>query len=312
MLFSRLFFSALVILAEIEGSVAGAVIYQSNGLGRRHRYQSSRTSRITHEVDAEYDLSRRAASSQQTSNNTTSPSSGLDSICSKAISHLGHPSNPAGLLACYDIVTLDTKTGSFQSTVQIYQSGQPSGTFKGVNLNSTILNVEYPAAYLSALSRRLTRRTDTGTAANLIVSKSYAGELSSTLQLSKLNTTQLISLLVPNITIEALSPTSKQPVFAQLDTTDIAFFPTGTFSQTSQDVVSAALGNPVLTAKEAIAAAAVFVLPGTTFGIFPTGLIVTSSWTVLFVSTFAYGTLGRIRHKRKFRRRIANPRFGSG
>ncbi len=52
------------------------------------------------------------------------------------------------------------------------------------------------------------------------------------------------------------------------------------------------------------AAAIPFVLPGTRPGIFPTGLIITSVWTFLFVGTVGYGTFGRIRFRESYRRRI--------
>ena len=320
MYLSNLLLPALALLAEIQSSSAKAII--TNLHFNRRTADSDplalRSSESSSFFDFEHQIVKRNPLPQSTS------ASGLDSICATAVSHLDSPTNPAGLLACYDVVALDTKTGSFQSTVQIYQAAIPSGNFTGVNVHSAILNLQYPAAFLSALTRRSIKpssyRTSshprslsrsTTTIPQLIVSKSFAGELSSTLSLSSLNTTELISLLIPAISIEALSPSSSLPVFTHLSNTDIAFFPTGVFSRTQHAVVAPALAHSSAVAAAAMADAAVFVLPGVSLGIFPTGLIVTGSWAVLFLGFFGFGTLGRIRHQKQFRNRIANPRFGS-
>ena len=316
MYLSNLLLPALALLAGIQSASAKAIITNLH-LNRRtanSELLSSRSTESSSIFDFEHQVEKRNPAAQ-----SSSTASGLDSICATAISHLGSPTNPAGLLACYDVVALDTKTGSFQSTVQIYQAAVPSGNFTGVNVHSAILNLQYPAAFLSALTRRsikqstrtLSRSRSTITTPQLIVSKSFAGELSSTLALSSLNTTELISLLIPSISIEALSPQSSSPVFTKVANTDIAFFPTGVFSRTQHAVVAPALAHSSAVASQAMADAAVFVLPGVSLGIFPTGLIVTGSWAVLFLGFFGFGTLGRIRHQKQFRNRIANPRFGS-
>ena len=49
-----------------------------------------------------------------------------------------------------------------------------------------------------------------------------------------------------------------------------------------------------------------FVLPGTTLGIFPVGLIITGAWALLFLLSVGLGTLGRNEHRKSYRRRIEN------
>ena len=46
-----------------------------------------------------------------------------------------------------------------------------------------------------------------------------------------------------------------------------------------------------------------FVLPGTTLGIFPVGLIITGVWTLLFVVVVGLGTFGRLQFRKAFRRK---------
>ncbi len=47
-----------------------------------------------------------------------------------------------------------------------------------------------------------------------------------------------------------------------------------------------------------------FAMPGTTLGIFPIGFIITGSWAVAFVGVVGYGTVGRLRFRDQYRRRI--------
>src|SRR5271170_630208 len=115
-----------------------------------------------------------------------------------------------------------------------------------------------------------------------------------------------MSLLIPTIILEARSPQTQQLVTTNLTAADIAFFPTGTFSTMSKTAINAADNSALAT--EAKTKAAAFVLPGTTLGIFPTGLIVTASWMGLFLGAFGLGTLGRIQHRHQYRTRISNPR----
>lgn len=53
-----------------------------------------------------------------------------------------------------------------------------------------------------------------------------------------------------------------------------------------------------------VAKATPFVLPGTTLGIFPLGLIITCIWTGLFVFAVGYGTIERVQFRNHFRRRL--------
>lgn len=47
-----------------------------------------------------------------------------------------------------------------------------------------------------------------------------------------------------------------------------------------------------------------FVLPGTALGVFPTGLIITGVWTVMFVTVVGLGTWGRVQFRDSYRRKM--------
>jgi hypothetical protein len=54
-----------------------------------------------------------------------------------------------------------------------------------------------------------------------------------------------------------------------------------------------------------VASGAPFVVPGLNILIFPIGGIITGIWTVLFIATIAYGTIGRMQFREQYRRRAA-------
>lgn len=54
-----------------------------------------------------------------------------------------------------------------------------------------------------------------------------------------------------------------------------------------------------------------FVLPGVNILIFPIGGIITGTWAILFISTIAYGTFGRMQFREQFRSRKARQQKGN-
>ena len=118
-----------------------------------------------------------------------------------------------------------------------------------------------------------------------------------------------MALVIPSISLYATSPASKSMVSTNMTSGSIAYFVTGVFAGQSASGASAAQPSAAVLAA---ANAAAFTLPGKTFGIFPTGGILTWVWTVLFVATFGFGTVGRImaRKQKKAGRQIqaAKPR----
>jgi hypothetical protein len=82
-----------------------------------------------------------------------------------------------------------------------------------------------------------------------------------------------------------------------------ASFVNGIFSKagtapTNADPQAAASASAV------VASAAPFVIPGTTLAFVPIGLIVTSTWAILFFIAVGLGTYGRIQFRDQYRRRV--------
>lgn len=109
--------------------------------------------------------------------------------------------------------------------------------------------------------------------------------------------------MIPQISLQAKQTSTQSTIKTNMIATDYAWFVSGQFTNISAQ--AAQIANPA-TASAAIVAARGFVLPGTTFGIFPTGLIVTSIWTLFFLATFGLGTWGRMRSRNLFRKRTSS------
>jgi hypothetical protein len=113
-----------------------------------------------------------------------------------------------------------------------------------------------------------------------------------------MNSTDLMALLIPTIQLGA--DKDGVQVSTNLTSSSMIFFVSGIFQ--GQSDAGAAAAVPTAAAAAAVKAAG-FVLPGTTLGIFPVGLIITSVWALLFVGAVGYGTWGRIQFREQFRKR---------
>jgi hypothetical protein len=107
-----------------------------------------------------------------------------------------------------------------------------------------------------------------------------------------------MSLVIPTISLYANNPTTNQPVSANVTSASTVYFVVGLFEAQSADAPAAAVPSAAAVAAQKAAA---FTLPGVTLAIFPVGLIITGTWTVLFVGVFAMGTAGRIQARKQYR-----------
>ena len=242
-------------------------------------------------------LERRQSSSGSLPSSSGDMNATISSACINTISQITTISNEAGMSACYNILQADVKSGVFQADLRLYQIAQPSGSFSGVASGEMLVNLIYPpsTSFNLLMKRSLTKRQS---GLSELQQYSLQGTIANTMDMTKLNTTELMSLMVPAITINAVEPSTQAPVATNLTTTDTAFFVVGKF----QNQFSTAITDPTFQAA-AITQSSAFVLPGTTLGIFPTGLYVTCAWTVLFIIAYGVGTIGRLQHRSLYRRR---------
>jgi len=235
--------------------------------------------------------------------------------CMSSMQGLSNVTNEAGFAACYNILDWQENiSGMFQADLRLYQASAATGQFADVPMSAITVQLNYPnSTQFSILtnSKRslasLQRRQDQSGPTE-IQQYSLVGNFKIQLDTKKLNSTELMSLLIPQISLQA--NTNGTAITADISPADTAYFVAGQFKDEATPQFVAQAASPAM-AVAAIAASKGFVLPGTTFGIFPVGLIVTCSWTVLFLVAFGLGTIGRIRHRDIFRKRLAaNTRLG--
>lgn len=109
----------------------------------------------------------------------------------------------------------------------------------------------------------------------------------------------LMALLIPRIRLTA-ERGSAPDASTDLTSRSMVMFVSGVFEgQGATGVAAAAPGAAAAAATKASA----FSLPGTTLGILPVGLIITSIWALLFFVAVGFGTWERIKFRKQFRLR---------
>jgi hypothetical protein len=269
------------------------------------------------------DIERRQAPTPASGNamlfNSTAWNNLTESLCQKQLSTLnGQATNPSGMAVCYNLPFLDNTTGVFQADLRMYRISPPTGDWTGVDSGQVNVGLSYIGATVSATMDGLSKR-DFGMALSWPAIKrmikrqaasnsgsatpeelqifNYVGQVNKNLMRPNMPTSELENLLIPSITLTATNPQGQQ-VNTSLSSKEASFvngvFANGTTPTSPQAVASAS----------AAAIRAAFVLPGTKISIFPIGLIITASWTLLLVSAVGYGTFGRYMFREQYRRRM--------
>lgn len=302
--------TAAMLLVEANLAVSSALLHMPSMRRQNHRNDIMARSLISYESD----LERRSPQSLSNGGDLTLASPDVESnnntlqACTTALGNLTNIANSAGFAACYNILDWHANMGGmFQADLRLFQVSQPTGDFANVSMNAIGVELSYPnSTQYSVLmnSRRTKRSLQTRQTGPVQIQQfSIVGNFKMSLNLNKLNTTELMSLLIPQIQLHATSLNGTTTT-SDITSPDIAYFVVGQFQGQATPQIAAEASNPLM-AQEAITVSKGFVMPGTHLGIFPTGLIVTSAWTFLFFLAFALGTWGRIRHRDIYRKRMA-------
>lgn len=71
--------------------------------------------------------------------------------CQDALAQLSTATNPSGTAVCYNLPTLDTKTGAFMADLRLFQVSQASGAFTGIPAERIQVGLQYRGASVSPL-----------------------------------------------------------------------------------------------------------------------------------------------------------------
>lgn len=77
-------------------------------------------------------------------------------LCMQSLAQLTAASNPAGAAVCYNLMSLDTKNGSFMADLRLFQVSSASGTFSGIPSEKIQVGLQYHGASVSPLSANKT------------------------------------------------------------------------------------------------------------------------------------------------------------
>lgn len=265
-------------------------------------------------------LRRRSSTTQS---NLARDLDAVSSTCTTLLSSLipltSPTDNPSSLFACYNLFSVSTGTNTtFQADLRLYTTPSlpPTGPMSGVSPSDMAILLTYPSStqytvQQSTPSQSFESEDDKSNTISQIQHFTLSGILNPKLGVSRLNATQLLSLLIPQISIQALSSTDQNTLLqTALPSTSTAFLTTGEYTQLPRtEVLQAATRDYAQAAIAAAESESSFTLPGQKLAIFPTGLLITASWVGIFLGVCGLGTVGKVRSRGVYRAAIAG-RFG--
>ncbi|CAL3965574.1 hypothetical protein PZA11_002490 [Diplocarpon coronariae] len=279
---------------------------------------------ISPEPEAESSVSpRQAAPPPGMKVNATQWDADTAVLCKTQLESLrGVASNPSGMAVCYNLPALDNSTGIFMADLRLYMIAAPTGPFADIASTNVEVGLSYNGATVSAVNAStMARRSDEisliSWPRDMVIDKrevmipmlvqqySFVGQVNKDLLTANMGTGSLQKVLVPTVTLTGQTSTGAS-VNTSLSSSE-ATFVNGVFSRVLSPTQSK-VTPPIQTLV--VAADQPFVVPGLNILIFPIGLVITSVWTLLFVGTIAYGTVGRMQFRDQFRRKSARVEKG--
>ncbi|KAK2042461.1 hypothetical protein LZ31DRAFT_357812 [Colletotrichum somersetense] len=242
--------------------------------------------------------------------------------CTDALSHLDQASNPSGTCICYNLPSLDAKTGVFEADLRLFKVSDPNGAFSGIPPQNIQVGLSFNGASVSPISTNnnnaggSTARRDVSfevplsalqkraVAPQLLQTYLFVGQIDPSRMTTSMSMSQLEALVMPTLTLTGVN-VAGQTVSTNVSSNEAAFV-AGVFSKevvkSDLAVAQAAVDEMVTSLHNGTVA---FVLPGVQIMIFPIGLIITSTWLLIGLSFYGLGTYERFNHAENYRRRRA-------
>ncbi|KAF6808002.1 hypothetical protein CMUS01_13991 [Colletotrichum musicola] len=244
--------------------------------------------------------------------------------CSDALSHLDAASNPSGTCICYNLPSLDPKTGVFEADLRLFKVSEPNGAFSGIPPQNIQVGLSFNGASVSPVSANriaggATRRDlakemtfevawaglqKRAVQPQALQSYLFVGQIDQSRMVAPMSMSQLEALVMPTLTLTGVNAAG-QSVSTNVSSNEASFI-TGVFSKevirSDLSMAQAAVDDVVAGLKNGTVA---FVLPGVQLMVFPIGLIITSTWLVIGLAFYGFGTYERIGYAESYRRRRA-------
>ncbi|KAI9819347.1 MAG: hypothetical protein M1832_004052 [Thelocarpon impressellum] len=211
----------------------------------------------------------------------------------------GTASNPSGLAVCYNLPSLNNATGQFKADLRLYRVAPPTAEWEGIPDGDISADLRFKGAAVTPKGngRRAAlepRQSPSPSMPRSLKTFSFDGKMTPELVSKAMNLAQLRAYLAPNVTITAVDGNG-QRLSTQLSSDDASFV-----NGLLKDLGTCS--TLACTAEEK-ARPAPFVMPGTSLGIFPTGLLLTCLWALIGLGVVGWGTFGRYKFREQFRRR---------
>ncbi|RAO66710.1 uncharacterized protein BHQ10_002722 [Talaromyces amestolkiae] len=255
-------------------------------------------------IPAERLLARADSTSVPTFDETAFNQS-VTTACANAVNSYAEAINPSGLVACYNIASFDNATGIFQTDVRLYQKSAATGSFGGLIPSDLSMSFSIAQATLSnpmLVSTNGSITASTAASGQFVMGFQNIGQLSTSLTFSKLSVDDLRILMIPSISLGADSQTGGT-VNTSLSSDTLSYV-AGELVQANGTPTNITTPQAASLASPIVAAASVFVLPGTHIKIAPVGLIITCIWTGLLLLAVGGGTIGRYQFRVHYRQRV--------
>ncbi|KAH8705931.1 hypothetical protein BGW36DRAFT_422459 [Talaromyces proteolyticus] len=225
----------------------------------------------------------------------------VTTACANAVKNYTSAVNPSGIVACYNVAAFDNSTGIFETDVRLYQKSAAFGEFQGIAVSDYSMSFSIPEATVSSPQLMVNGSTsNTPASGQLLMGFQNVGQLSKTIQFSKLTTSDLKYLMVPAITLSATTNTGT--VANTSLASDMISYVAGQLTQGNGAPTNITTPEAVTMATAIAASASVFVLPGTNIMVAPVGLIITCIWSGLLIAAVGAGTIGRFQYRMQYRR----------
>ncbi|OAA38181.1 hypothetical protein BBO_07190 [Beauveria brongniartii RCEF 3172] len=254
--------------------------------------------------------------------NLTAWNQDTDAACVDALRAITRATNPSGNCICYNLPSLDARTGVFEAELRLYKVSEPRDSWAGIAPAGIKVSVSYSGASASPVrpaaltgkgmqggAKSVVPRSDGGRLESredhnpqLLQAYMLVGQIDKKEMLDQMSMAALQKLVMPTLTLAATNSSGVR--LATNVSLNEATFVNGVFSR---DVVQSDFSAAQAAVDDALAAlhngTAAFVLPGVQLMILPIGLIITSIWLAIGLAAYGLGTFERIQYAEMYKER---------
>ncbi|KAM0430411.1 hypothetical protein ACHAPT_005757 [Fusarium lateritium] len=313
----RLTATALLALSVSASSISDAIMLRSADDVLNRPYVSLLTTTLSgRDENSTFDQlpTPNVALAKDGSLNLTAWNANTNAACRQVLGGLHQSTNPSGACVCYNLPSLDMKTGVFEADLRLFKVSEARGGFATVAPEDVQVGVEYDGATVMPIDPRDMNGTGmVGQVANvakredgpqLLQTYMFVGRIDQDKMKDNMTMADLECVIMPVLTLTAKNSTGST-IRTNVSINEAAFL-TGVFSQ---DVVMSDFAMAQVAVDEQLAGlkngTVAFVLPGVQLMVFPIGLIITSVWLVVFVAAVGFGTYERFNYAEMYKRRQA-------